>query len=293
MNYSCLHTHSDFCDGHDDIETMIRSAYERGFVSIGLSSHAPILGKTGIRSDWHMEDGRLEEYVETVRKARLRWAGKISVFLGLEVDYIRGLMGPADRDIRSLGLDYVIGSVHYVFPPHGTEPMTVDSPPEEFERNIRRMFDGDGEALMETYWDTLEDMIRQGGFDILGHADLIKKNNPRGRWFSTGSGGYRRRLERAASAIAASAVTVEANTGGLNRGSVPDTYPSLPFLRLLGEKKVPVVITADAHRAGDLGGHYEEARQTLLAAGYTSAAFFERTGEGGPIWREEPLGEEG
>jgi histidinol-phosphatase (PHP family) len=291
MKYSCLHTHSNFCDGHDDIETMIRSAYERGFVSIGLSSHAPITGKTGIRSAWHMEDGRLEAYMETVHAARRRWEGRISVFLGLEVDYIRGLIGPADRDIRGLGLDYIIGSVHYVPSPRGTGLFAVDSPPGEFERDIGAVFSGDGETLMETYWDTLEDMIREGGFDILGHADLIKKNNPRQRWFSMEGESYHRRLQRAASAIADTAVTVEANTGGLIRGSTPDTYPSLPFLRLLGEKDVPVIITADAHRAESLGGHYEEARRTLLAAGYTHAVLFEGRKGGGPVWRREPLEE--
>ncbi|MDR2110708.1 MAG: histidinol-phosphatase [Spirochaetaceae bacterium] len=291
MTYSCIHTHSTFCDGLDTIETICAAAYERGFASIGFSSHAPLGEKTGLTSDWHMGENRLDEYVETVRRARRRWEGRLAVFLGLEVDYIRGLMGPADRDIQALGLDYLIGSVHYVFPPGKDLPMAVDSPGDEFERDMGKYFSGDGEALAAAYWDSLDEMILAGGFDILGHADLVKKNNPGQKWFSTGGPDYRRRLEKTAAITAEAGITVEVNTGGLNRGRIPETYPSLEMLRLLGAKKVPLTITADAHRVGELGGHYGEARRTIMAAGYTGTMFFEGRREGRPVWRAEALEE--
>jgi histidinol-phosphatase (PHP family) len=295
MRLSCLHTHSDFCDGRDAVETMIRAAWERGFAAVGFSSHAPIGKKTGLATGWHMREERLEEYCETVRAARRRWEGRIAVFLGLEVDYIRGLIGPGDRDFQELGLDYIIGSVHYVIPPKGGEPFTVDSPEEEFEADLRRHFAGDGEALMETYWDALDDMIREGGFDILGHADVVKKNNPREAWFSM-AGRWLKRMEAAAEAVgeavrSGGGPAVEVNTGGLNRGKTADTYPSLPFLRLLKARGAPVIITADAHRKEELGGHYDDARETLLQAGYTHTLFFEGRQAGRPVWKEETLEE--
>jgi histidinol-phosphatase (PHP family) len=289
MRYSCLHTHTTFCDGQDDIETCCRTAFEGGFSSIGFSSHAPIGKKTGLFSDWHLPDNRLAEYLDAVRGARRRWEGKLAVYLGLETDYIRGLMGPADGDYRELGLDYTIGSVHYIFPPGGGEPVTVDCSPAEFEENLRRRFGGDGEALSEIYWDTLEEMIRAGGFDILGHADVLRKNNSGERWFSLTGEGYRRRLVRASEAIARSGVVVEVNTGAINRGVLKDPFPSRDFLELLRKKDVPVTITADAHRADHLGGHYDTARETLLAAGYTRIMFFEGRREGLPVWTGDPL----
>ena len=96
--YSCLHTHSTFCDGNDTIEDLCRRAYEKGLASIGFSSHAPIYRKTGFRTDWHIQEDRLEAYVDTVNRVRRQWEGKIRVFLGLEIDYIPGLMGPGDKD---------------------------------------------------------------------------------------------------------------------------------------------------------------------------------------------------
>ncbi|MDR2798745.1 MAG: histidinol-phosphatase [Treponema sp.] len=291
--YSCLHTHSTFCDGQDTIENLCRRAYEKGLASIGFSSHAPVYRKTGFCTDWHIQEDRLEAYVDTVREARQQWEGKIRVFLGLEIDYIPGLMGPADKDYHDLGLDYRIGSVHYVIPPQGA-PFAVDDSPEVFEKGIREGFANDPEALIEAYWDTVEQMIRAGGFDILGHTDLIKKNNApaqKKRWFSLESPGYQRHIKGIADTIGAFPVVVEVNTGGLNRYKIPDTYPSGALLGLLQAKHVPVIITADAHRAEDLDGHYEEARKTLLQAGYTHAVLFEGTKNGVPQWKEEPLAE--
>jgi histidinol-phosphatase (PHP family) len=289
MRVSSLHTHTRFCDGQDDIETYCRAAWEKGFASIGFSAHAPIAQKTGLPTDWHLPEARLGEYLGAVREARRRWEGKLPVYLGLEVDYIRGLMGPADRDYRELGLDYVIGSVHYVFPPDGGEPVTVDCSGEEFEANIRDRFDGQGEGVMAAYWDALGEMIRAGGFDILGHLDLVKKNNPEGRWFSETAPAYLDRARGLMEPIARSGAVVEVNTGGLNRGSTREPYPSLPLLRMLRENQVPVTLSSDAHRAAHLDGHYDLARETLIAAGYTETMLFERRREGKSLWSGEPL----
>jgi histidinol-phosphatase (PHP family) len=284
MNYSCLHTHTDFCDGHGDVERFCRTAWERGLSAIGFSAHAPITKKTGWRTDWHMADDRREEYMESVRSARRRWEGKLPVYLGLEADFIAGFIGP--RDFQDLGLDYIIGSVHYVLPPNGGEPFTVDGPEEEFAAGLAR-FNGDGEALMEAYWDCVEAMIREGGFDIIGHLDLIKKNNRRGTVFNLEGKRYRNRIRRLAPLIDQSGTVVEVNTGGLNRGKTADTYPSREILELLRGR--PVIITADAHSPDQLDGHYDDARQVLLAAGRTRAVSFQGRRNGKASWIEEPL----
>ncbi|MDR0388110.1 MAG: histidinol-phosphatase [Treponema sp.] len=285
MRYSSLHVHTVFCDGEDEIETYCRAAWERGFASLGFSAHAPIYAKTGILSDWHMREDRLAEYLEAVRDAARRWAGKLPVYLGLEADYIQDLTGPADPDYRDMGLDYIIGSVHYVFPPHGGEPFTVDGPKEDFDRDVRSRFHGDGEALMETYWDALERMIRAGGFDILGHMDLVKKNNQREEWFSLTGGPYRDRARSLAGLIAQSGIVTEVNTGGINRGKTRDAYPSREILAFLREKRVPVTLASDAHRVSDLDGHYDNACRTLREAGYTRTVLFEGKG----TWAGERL----
>jgi len=295
--FSSLHTHTIFCDGKDDVETMCRAAYEKGLASIGFSSHAPV-GKTGLITTWHMKDEKLGKYIEEINAARLRWEGKLPVYLGLEVDYIKNLRSPLDSDIKDLNLDYVIGSVHYLMPEHG-EPFTVDGSLDELETGILDGFDGDGESMLKTYLNNVMEMITLGGFDIVGHLDLVRKNHSsqgspafrerQGRWFEVENADYMQRVEEIVRAISSAGLVVEANTGGINRGYITDTYPSLAILRLLHRYKVPVMISADAHRAIDLDGHYREARQILLDAGYTNHVLFEGRKNEKPIWIERPL----
>jgi histidinol-phosphatase (PHP family) len=284
---SCLHTHTVFCDGKDDVETYCRRAWEKGLRALGFSAHAPVAKKTGIVTGWTLPDSRLEAYLDAVREARRRWEGRLPVYLGLEVDYIAGLMGPADADYREMGLDYLIGSVHFVSPPRSV-PFAVDGSRKDLEWGLREGFGGDGEALMHAYWDSVAAMIRAGGFDILGHADLIKKNNraPAAPPFFDPSGpGCLRRMGEiaglAGEAARRSGMAVEVNTGGMNRGRIDETYPSPAMLGLFREQGVPAVINADAHRAEDLDGHYAEALDALRQAGYTETVLF---GGRGPRW---------
>jgi len=285
--FSSLHTHTVFCDGKDDVKTMCMAAYEKGLVSVGFSSHAPV-GKTGLKTTWHMKDEKLVSYINEVNAARFRWKRNLPVYLGLEVDYIKGLRSPSDRDIKDLNLDYTIGSVHYLTPPRG-EPFTVDGPLEELENGLRDGYNGDGEAMLNAYWDNVLEMVKSGGFDILGHLDLVRKNHKKARCFELDTADYLRRVEEIVRAVSSSGLVVEANTGGINRGYVTDTYPSLPVLRLLRKYNVPVMISADAHRAADLDGHYSVARKIMLEAGYSGHVLFEGRKNGKPVWTEQPF----
>jgi histidinol-phosphatase (PHP family) len=275
---------------------MCRVAHNKGLAAIGFSAHAPI-GKTGLTSNWHIKDQRLGEYIDEVRAARQRWEGKLAVYLGLEIDYIKGLRSALDSDIQSLNLDYSIGAVHYLLPPRG-EPFTVDGPAAEVATGIADGFSGDGEAMMHAYWDAVLEMIALGGFDIVAHLDLVKKRNAEGGDAEGGNAAHRlfsmeteylRRAAEVVRVIAVGGYVVEVNTGGMNRDSITETYPSPEILRLLHQHNVPVMITADSHNANDLDGHYLTACQTLLDAGYTSHVIFTGRSGGRPQWAQKRI----
>jgi len=300
MKLSCLHTHTIFCDGSADMETMCQAAFSKGFESIGFSSHAPLAKKTGLKTAWHMPDEKLPEYIDAALAVRKRWEGKLAVYLGLEVDYIRNLCGPADPDIQELPLDYIIGAVHYVASPKNGELFTVDGPPEEFDPGLE-LFDNDGLALCKAYYDAYDAMVNAGGCDILAHLDLIKRNNDRVRFFSPEDPAYEKLAAATADVIASARgkmaggklPIVEVNTGGIIRSRIAEPYPSCAILRLLRERNIPLIITADAHAPDHLGGGYETAREAMLQAGYGAVLFFEGSSNGqageaaGVAWREE------
>jgi len=286
---SSMHTHTVFCDGKDDIETMCRAAHEKNLLAIGFSGHSPVYEKTGIVTDSNISEDRIDEYIAQVRGAKERWAGKLDVFLGLEVDYIKGLRSALDSDIKAMNLDYTIGSVHFIVPNNGAQPFAVDGPYDEFEKGLSEGFNSDTRALMHSYYDALHEMIELGGFDILGHADIIKKNFkdktcwPQEEEFI--------RQKEIAKAAARTGIVFEINTGGINRKKINDVYPSLSFLRLFRENDVPVIITADAHSADQIDGNYDLAFQTLISANFSEYVLLKQNNIEKVFWQKVKISE--
>jgi histidinol-phosphatase (PHP family) len=285
--FSSMHTHTKFCDGKDDIETMCRAAYEKSLFAIGFSSHAPVDKQLGFGTDWNMKSTLAEKYVSQVLVAKERWNGKINVFLGLEVDYIRGKRSPLDGDIIKLNLDYIIGSVHYLFPENGAQHFTVDGSREEFEKGLNEGFDGDAKKLMHAYYDAVAEMIQAGGFDIIGHVDLIKKNTyGKNLWPQEEEAKRQNEIARMASEAG---LVFEINTGGINRNKIPETYPSLAFLKIIKKFNVPVIITADAHCAKDIIGNYDIALNTLEQADINEHLLFTGKTNTKAVWQKEKI----
>jgi histidinol-phosphatase (PHP family) len=165
----------------------------------------------------------------------------------------------------------------------------VDDPLENVERGIKEGFGGDPMGMLESYLDSQEDMIRAGGFDVLGHPDLVKLHNKDNKLFNLQSGFYLKRIAALTALLAEAGVPSELNTGGLNRNKTSECYPSLDFLKHFRKHNVPVVINADAHRAADIDGHYEDAQKTMIEAGYTETAIFCGRVNGKAVWKSEKL----
>lgn len=278
------HTHCEFCDGKATAAVMARTAREQGFAILGFSSHAPLPFDTR----WNLKQSRLREYVDTIRRLGLEHARAkdhlpaMQVMVGLEVDYITGLCGPADGRFRDAGLDYTIGSTHYVTPGGITGPesiapgatgnpafgFTVDESEAHFARDLEQFYHNDVDRLVDDYFAAVAASIRAGGFDILGHMDLIRKNNRGQSRFSEGSERYRAAAMMAVDALAGTGIIVEINTGGMARGKTDTPYPSLWILKELKARSVPVCVNADAHAPEHLLAHRDAGLRLAAEAGY-------------------------
>lgn len=264
------HTHCRYCDGIGDPLEYVDSAIRKRFDVLGFSSHAPL----PFENDWTMSPESLESYLGDVRHLRTAHRRNPQVLLGLEIDYIPGLISPCDPTYDTLGLDYRIGSVHSIPDPgSGTHP-TVDDTETQYAWILNTIFGGDIEAFIHRYYELVREMLTRCTPDILGHFDLIKKNNRDGAYFSEEEDWYREAVVESLEAVAASGVIMEVNTGGLARGSITDIYPSQWILRLAHERRISIVINADAHSPGQIDAYYELARSKAAAAGYTTHHIF-------------------
>lgn len=255
---------------------MADAAMDLGFKVLGFSSHAPLPFAT----DWTMNRADLPAYVETIRAIGRKHAPGMEVLLGLEIDYIAGLCGPADGRFDAFGLDYSIGSVHHVAPASlGDDPLsTVDGPQEGYDALIARGYGGDGLALAEDYYAALATCVKVGGFDILGHFDLIRKNNFRGSRFRLDVPRYRDAVMGAVDALEGSGIIVEINTGGMARGKTDSPYPEIWILRELRARDVAVCVNSDAHSPAHLLACQEAGLESAMAAGYRELVAITRAG---------------
>jgi histidinol-phosphatase (PHP family) len=268
------HIHTVFCDGHDTPEAMAQAARDKHFDIIGFSAHTMY----PFADTYHVPPNQLKDYVAAIETLKAKYRGTMEILTGFEVEYVPPFCVPDKAKFAALGADYTIGSVHYIT---GKDMcFAADGKADEVARGIETLFQGDGKKAVQTYFALERAMLTRGGFDILGHADVIRKRNRVLRFFDETEGWYGRELEATAKAAARSGVVVEINTGAITRGAMDDVYPSAAFLRLLHKHNVPVMINSDAHKTSHLDTAFDLAKQRAKDAGYTEAVYLQ---EGGKI----------
>lgn len=256
------HAHTNFCDGKESPEAMVREAIACGFQIFGFSAHSI----HPFASDWHLPIDRIPDYVAEINRLKLLYQGQVEILCGFEADYLPPISDALQAPYRALGADYLIGSLHYLVTPTGC--FTVDDSAKNVAAGIETHFKGDGKKTVQAYFAAQRDMIRLGGFEILGHADVVRRRNGELHFFNEEAQWYKDELQETATVIAQSGVIVEINTGGMARGNTSTPYPSPYFLSLLAKKDVPITINSDVHNSGYLDYGFEAARQEALAAGY-------------------------
>ncbi len=279
MSWTNLHTHCNFCDGHGSPATLVKRAQETGLDGLGFSSHAPLPFPTR----WAMKAHRLGEYLREIQRLKSKYSGTFPVYLGLEADYVPHFSRPSDFSAR-YNLDYIIGSVHFAGYSKSLDHWSVDCPPERFEAGIQDIFGGDTEALFTEYYRRIAYMAEHSPPDIIGHLDLIKKNNRDNRFFSEESPAYRSAVERTLQVISKTRCIVEVNTGGISRGYTDSVYPSPWILRRCRALDIPVTLSADVHSPDFLTAGLDDAAAVLRDVGYREIRVLTVQG-----WEDVPL----
>jgi histidinol-phosphatase (PHP family) len=262
MVLSNYHTHSLYCDGKASLEEMADAAEASGISSLGFSAHGPV----PLESAWNIDEKDMGAYTAAVRALAESRLGRMDILLGYEIDWIRGLCGPNSEFWSAVEKDYSIGSVHYLRGPDGALS-TVDDQASVLESFIATSYSGDQKGLVLDYWREVKAMIDAGGFDILGHFDLVKKNNAACGLFQEEAPWYRDAAMECVAAAAASGIVAEINTGGIARGKIDDCYPAHWLLEEMRTRGIRFTVCADAHHPA----HYASMRRgydALRKAGF-------------------------
>jgi histidinol-phosphatase (PHP family) len=261
MMWSNFHTHSNYCDGKSTIATIVSEAEKSGLKAIGLSSHAPL----PFPKPWAMNAAKFREYRDEIEY--FRSSSVISIYAGLEVDYIPGKLGPSHFASQ---LDYTIGSIHFVESFKDNNAWEIDGPTSLFDEGLTNIFNGNVREAVSRYFELTRMMMLNDPPDIVGHLDKIKIHNTIRPYFDEAEAWYEEQIMQTLATIREVGAIVEINTRGVYQKKSATTYPSPWVIHQMLQMNIPVTLSSDAHQADDLTNGFADAAEMLFDIGYRS-----------------------
>jgi len=245
-----LHNHTPLCNhAQGSIDEYIHAAIKKGSKIFGFSDHAPM----NFDPKYRMSFSDMKKYEDDILNAKQKYADKITILLGYEVDYLKGHM---DARVLNADVDYLIGSVHFI------DEWGFDNP--EF---IGRYENENINEIWQKYFSAIEEMAKSELFDIVGHLDLIKVF----KFMPTKD--IKEMAKDALRAIKNADMVLEINAAGY-RKPIGEAYPSKELLEEAYRLNIPITFSSDAHKPEQVSMYDKEVIALAKEVGYTKCAFF-------------------
>lgn len=266
---SNYHTHSKYCDGKGELEDYILSAIKNGMPEIGFSGHAPV----PVSSWWNMTDESFVNYLSEIRKLKEKYKNQIKIKTGIEADFIQNMISACD--FSKYKLDYIISAIHYLLPKNTDTPWDFIISPKIFADGLKKYFENDIQKLIKYYFEQMNLMVEKGGFDIIAHFDQINKFNKGDIYFSESDMFYTKLVNESLHLISEKNIIIEINTRGKLKKLTENFYPSSEIIRKCKEFKIPLIISADAHKPEEVNSYFGEVLKFLKYIDYMPVIEFQ------------------
>ncbi|WP_071460004.1 histidinol-phosphatase [Bacillus massilinigeriensis] len=254
----------------DYLMQFTNAAAKRGIEHFGISEHAYHFFQTAdiLQNPW-VNERRFYDMADYTALFHKAWSSGIDVKMSIEMDYTPDKHKEMEKFIQSYDFDYVIGSIHWV----GDFGIDLGEYIEEWEK--RDLFE-----VYSNYFGQVVTLAESNLFDIVGHLDLVKifKYVPKDEEFLL------EQYDKATTALSRSKTCVEISTAGL-RKPVGELYPDKRLLQMCYDKKIPIVLSSDAHFPKHVGYDYEKAVELAREVGYRSIMTFSKGSR-----KEVPIG---
>ena len=232
------HTHTWRCNhatGRE--EDYVRNAVARGFETLGFSDHTPYVFPEGYESGFRMRLDQFQDYCNTVRLLQKKYADRIRIPLGVEVEYYPAYFEETLQILQDAGIEYMLLGQHFV----GSE--------------INEHYSGNptgDESILKRYCAQACDAMQTGLFTYLAHPDLIR--------FRGDEAVYRRHMRLICEEARRCGIPLEVNMLGKWAGR---NYPNPIFWEMAAEEGCDVILGCDAHAPEHL--LKEDTERQLLA----------------------------
>ncbi len=256
--YSCIHTHSTFCDGKNTLSEMAEAAYRKGIKVLGFSSHSYVA-----YDGFGMKNDAVADYIKEINSLKKQYDGVMDILCGCELDSL------SDLDYGGGVFEYNIGSAHFVTDERGVS-YPVDCSVQKLLNGRDMGFGGDMRSMVESYYKQFVEFVQRAKPTVIGHFDLIGKYNEDKSLFDYQEKWYRDITINAIDAMLFCGSVFEMNLGKIARGYGESPYPSIQLIEYIKSKGGKLIITTDAHKSEHLDLYVEEAEVLLKKAGFNS-----------------------
>lgn len=245
------HMHTPLCKhAWGEPEEYAEQGVKAGLKGIIFTCHCPMPG--GFWPTVRMAESEFDTYVALVQRTADAFKGRLDVRLGIESEFYPGCEEYIAGFHKRADFHYVLGGLHW-----------------QAREYLNKYETGTIEHFRRTYFEHLAQAAESGLYDCLAHPDLVKNYHPDSWCFAIVKNTVTQALDR----IAATGVAMELNTSGLNK-SYSEMNPGDEMLAMMAERKIPVVIGSDAHRAVRVGEQFVTALNKLSEAGYENVSYF-------------------
>lgn len=252
------HNHTNWSDGKASLAEMLAGAREMNLNEVGISDHLTLFADER-PCYWSMPLSFLPCYASKLARAAAAETSGLKIRIGIEADFFADTVDTVIAALGSCTFDYVISSLHF----------SGDFPVDEKAEDWAEISEEQSNEIWRRYWIDIASMAEHRLGDIIGHLDLPKKFGTRP------SVDLSAEENHALEAIACSGAAIEINTAGWHVPAA-EAYPSLSLLTRAFEKKIPLVISADAHTPQHLLRDFDRALLLAKEAGYSEIVRFER-----------------
>lgn len=221
MNYN-YHTHTYRCRHADGTEReYIEQAIVAGITDMGFSDHIPFVFPDGSERTYCIPMREAADYIATIKALRERYADKITLHVGFEMEYYPQHFDDMLASAKRLGAEYLILGQHY-------RPSSIF--------HYHTQLPHEDEASLIEYADTVVAAMNTGVFTYVAHPDVF--------CFTGDEALYRREMRRICETSLALDVPLEINFLGIREARI---YPTDLFWQIAGEVGSPVTFGFDAH----------------------------------------------
>lgn len=255
------HLHSLFSsDSKEELENIVKIALERGMTEIAITDHLDIDYPNG---QFNLE---IDNYIETLKKIRFKYQGKIKIKIGVELGLQKHLSG--NRKLKSImeneNIDFIIGSTH-----------TIDG----YELDKEKIYSelSKEEVHIKYFEEVYQNISSIDGFNVCGHLDFIRRYGRKSYsdYEVIDYNLHKKIIEKILKLLISRGQGIEVNSSGIRY--VGDQHPNDYILKKYKELGGKIItVGSDSHVAKDIAKDFEKIREVLIECGFKYYSTFDK-----------------